>query len=136
MKRSSLGLPVLLAGATLLVAGPALSPARADTTVAQYDKMSKAEKANLVGSLLQSLVDSLEKHHRDREARCLTALYTNEKTDARKVQSPGMNDFFATVARVRKVNPHEYTIEDIIARQLVLECGTRPPAKKTRSKKR
>ena len=57
MKRLSLGLPVLLAGAIFLAGEAALAPAWADTTVAQYDKMSKAQQADLVGSLVQSLAE-------------------------------------------------------------------------------
>ena len=135
MKRLSWALPALLTGILVLAGGSALSPARADTTITQYDKMTKAEQANLVGSLLQSLVDDLEKHHRNREAECLTELYTNEQSDARKVESPGMDDFFGAVGRAREIGPDKFTIEDIIARQMVQQCGTKPDAKKRRSKK-
>ena len=132
MKRLSLGLPVLLAGAIFLAGESALAPARADTTVAQYDKMSKAQQADLVGSLVQSLADDLESHHRNKEAQCLTELYTNVESDARAVQSPGMDDFLGAVARAREIGPDKFTIEDIIARQMIQQCGTTAKGKKKR----
>jgi hypothetical protein len=135
MKRLSLGLPVLLAGAVFLAGGSALSPARADTTITQYDKMSKAQQANLVGSLLQSLVDGLQERHQTKEAECLTELYTNVETDARKAESPGMADFFGAVSRARQIGPDNFTIEDIIARQMVQQCNYRPPAAAKKKKK-
>jgi hypothetical protein len=136
MKRLPLGLAGLLAGAALLAGGSVLTPARADTTVATYDKMPRAEQADLVGSLLQSLADDLEKSHRNKESECLTDLYTNVNTDARKAESPGMTDFLGAVARAREIGPDKFTVEDIIARQMVLFCGTHPKTDKASKTKK
>jgi hypothetical protein len=115
----------ILAGLALLAVSAA--PAAADTTVAQFDRMPKAEQAHLLGSLLQSLAEDLERHKRVQEAECLVRLYTNPDTDARVIQSPGMEDFFASLANALETGPDYFTIEDIIARQMVQNCG-KPPS--------
>jgi hypothetical protein len=122
MHRLTLTLRPLLAGLALLTA----TAAAADTTVSQFNQMPKAEQAHLLGSLLQSLADDMEQNKRVQEAECLVRLYTNPESDARVVQSPGMADFFASVATALETGPDYFTVEDIIARQVVQNCGTRP----------
>jgi hypothetical protein len=124
MHRLTLTLRPILAGLALLAASAA--PAAADTTVAQFNQMPKAEQAHLLGSLLQSLAEDLERHKRAQEAECLVRLSTNPESDARLVQSPGMTDFFKALATALETRPDYFTVEDIIARQMVQNCGTRP----------
>lgn len=115
--RASLGGAVMLAAATV-------SPARADTTVAQYDKLTKPQQAHLLGSMLQSLADDLQKYKREGEAQCLAELYTNPPSEGQAVQSPGMRDLLETLAVAREKGPDKFTIEEIITRQMILLCGT------------
>lgn len=120
------GIAAGLAGvAAVAIAGPA----SADTTVAQFDKMEMREQAHLLGTLIQSLVDDLEKNKRGKEADCLIDLYTNQESEARVVKSPGMVDFLATLDVAREKGPDKVTIEEIIARQMVQKCGTGKPGK-------
>lgn len=120
------GIAAGLAGvAAVAIAGPA----SADTTVAQFDKMEMREQAHLLGTLIQSLVDDLEKNKRGKEADCLIDLYTNQESEARVVKSPGMVDFLATLDVAREKGPEKVTIEEIIARQMVQKCGTGKPGK-------
>jgi hypothetical protein len=124
MHRLTLTLRPILAGLVLLAASAA--SAAADTTVSQFDRMPKAEQAHLLGSLLQSLAEDLEQNKRVQEAECLVRLYTNPESDARLIQSPGMADFFASLATALETGPDYFTVEDIIARQMVQNCGIRP----------
>ncbi len=120
------GIAAGLAGVTAVaIAGSA----SADTTVAQFDKMEMREQAHLLGTLIQSLVDDLEKNKRGKEADCLIDLYTNQESEARVVKSPGMVDFLATLDVAREKGPDKVTIEEIIARQMVQKCGTGKPGK-------
>ena len=120
------GIAAGLAGVTAVaIAGSA----SADTTVAQFDKMEMREQAHLLGTLIQSLVDDLEKNKRGKEADCLIELYTNQESEARVVKSPGMVDFLATLDVAREKGPDKVTIEEIIARQMVQKCGTGKPGK-------
>ncbi|MPY75516.1 MAG: hypothetical protein GEU87_14785 [Alphaproteobacteria bacterium] len=119
------------AGLAILAALPVSSPARADTTVAQFAKMKTADQAHLLGSLLQSLADDLEKNKRKKESECLFRLYTNTESEARVIRSPGMVDFLATVdGASKKGAADKVTVEEIIARQMVQHCGTGQPGKK------
>lgn len=119
------------AGLAILAAVPVSSPARADTTVAQFAKMKTADQAHLLGGLLQSLTEGLEKNKREKEAECLIRLYTNTESEARVVRSPGMADFLATVdGASEKGSADKLTVEEIIARQMVQHCGTGQPGKK------
>jgi hypothetical protein len=115
--RASLGSVVLLAAA-------AVSPARADTTVAQYDKLTKQQQAHFLGTMLQSLADDLQKSKREGEAQCLAQLYTNPPSEGQAVQSLGMTDLLETLAVAREKGPDKFTIEEIITRQMILLCGT------------
>jgi hypothetical protein len=124
MHRLTLTLRPLLASLALLAVSAA--PAAADTTVAQFNRMPKAEQAHLLGSLLQSLAEDLEQNKRMQEMECLVRLYTNPESEAQVVQSPGMADFFASLATALETGPDYFTVEDIIARQVVQNCGTRP----------
>lgn len=120
------GIAAGLAGvAAVAIAGPA----SADTTVAQFDKLEMREQAHLLGTLIQSLVDDLEKNKRGKEADCLIELYTNQESEARVVKSPGMVDFLETLDVAREKGPDKVTIEEIIARQMVQKCGTGKPGK-------
>jgi hypothetical protein len=105
------------------------APAGADTSVAQFDKLEKREQAHLLGSLIQSLVEDLDKNKRGQEAECLIRLYTNQESEARVIKSPGMVDFLATLDAVRQKEPDKITIEEIIARQMVQNCGSGKPNK-------
>ena len=119
------------AGLAILAALPVSSPARADTTVAQFAKMKTADQAHLLGGLLQSLAEGLEKNKREKEAECLIRLYTNTESEARVVRSPGMAEFLATVDGAReKGNADKVTVEEIIARQMAQYCGTGKQGKK------
>jgi hypothetical protein len=113
--------------APLLFAGclAAAAPAVADTTVAQYLTMEKAGQADLLGGLLQSLAENLQDNNRQREALCLQNLYTPH-SEARVVRSQGMHDFLETVEFARESDPEKVTVEEIIAKQLVQYCGTKP----------
>lgn len=124
MHRLILTFQAALAG--LVFAAATASPAAADTTIAQFDKLSRAEQADRLGTFVQSLAEDLQEHKRAQEAACLTRLYTNEESEARAVESPGMRDFFAALAVAREKGPNYFTIEDIVARQMVIACGTRP----------
>lgn len=104
-------------------------PAKADTTVADYVKMEKAAQANLLGSLLQSLADSLQANNREKEAQCLSALYTVQ-SEARVARSPGMMDFLQSVDIARKGDPQSITVEEIIVRQMAQYCGAKATKKK------
>ena len=105
--------------------GLTATSARADTTVADYVKMEKAEQANLLGTLLQSLADDLQAHNREKEAECLAGLYTVQ-SEARVARSPGMMDFLHSVEIAKKGKPQSVTVEEIITRQLVQYCGHKP----------
>jgi hypothetical protein len=111
----------LLAVAGLLACFTAL-PAKADTTVAEYLKLEKRGKAHLLGSMLQSLAEDLERQDRPRDAQCLVSLYS-AKSEARVVRSQGMMDFLQSVEIARKNDPESTTVEEIITRQLVQYCG-------------
>lgn len=118
--RHRLAFPVLLAGCLA-----AAAPAVADTTVAQYVSMEKAEQADTLGRMLQTLAEDLQNNDREREALCLQSLYT-PSSEARAVRSLGMHDFLESVEIAREGEPTKVTIEQIIARQLVQYCGTKP----------
>ena len=124
MYRFNPTLRAVLAGLCLLAASA--SGAAADTTVVQFEKLSKAEQAHTLGNLLQSLAENLERSKRSQEAQCLVRLYTNSESEARLVQSPGMADFFAALNIARDRGLDDYTVEEIITRQMVQYCGTRP----------
>ena len=109
----------------LFLLGPAVPPAAADTTIAEYLKLDKPHQADLLGSLLQSLAEDLQNNKREREALCLQALYT-PNSEARATMPLGMQDFFQSVDIAREGDPKKMTVEVIIARQLVQYCGTRP----------
>jgi len=111
------------------ILGLAATPARADTTVADYMKLEKAQQADLLGRMLQSLADDLQANNRDKEAECLAKLYTVQ-SEARVARSPGMMDFLQAVEVAREGNPQESTVEEIVARQLVQYCGHKPGKKK------
>lgn len=130
MHRLNQALCGFAAGLAGLAAVAIAAPAHADTTVAQFDKMQKREQAHLLGSLIQSLVEDLDKNKRGQEAECLIHLYTNQESEARVIKSPGMVDFLATLDVARQKGPDTVTIEDIIARQMVQKCGTKKPDKK------
>lgn len=119
----------LCAIAAGLAVGATVAPARADTTIAQFDKLQKSEQAHLLASLIQSLVQDLDKNKRGQEAECLIQLYTNQESEARVVKSPGMVDFLATLDAARQKDPEKLTIEEIIARQMVQRCGSGKPGK-------
>lgn len=108
----------------LFATGVALAaPAAADTTVAQYVKMEKRQRAHVLGTLLQSLADDLQNHDREREALCLQELYT-PRSEARVVRPLGMQDFLESVEIAREGDPEKITLQQIIARQMVQYCGT------------
>ena len=91
------------AGLAILAALPVSSPARADTTVAQFAKMKTTDQAHLLGGLLQSLAEGLEKSKREKEAECLIRLYTNTSAMARRYcrlgrSSPESSDFEGVAA--------------------------------------
>jgi hypothetical protein len=109
--------------------GLVTTPARADTTVADYLKLEKAGQADLLGRLLQSLADDLQANNRDKEAECLAGLYT-VRSEARVARSPGMMDFLQSIDIARESDPKDITIEEIIARQLLQYCGHKPAKKK------
>ena len=111
-------------GSAVMLAATAVSPARADTTVAQYDTLPKAKQAHLLGTMLQSLADDLQRNKRDSEAECLGRLYTNPPSEGQAVQSPGMRDLLETLAIAREKGPDKFTLEEIITRQMILLCGT------------
>lgn len=129
MPRPHLALRSVAIAFAILALPSALAPARADTTVAQFLELETAEQAHLLGSLLQSLVESLEQNKRGQEAECLIQLYTNRESEARVVRSPGMTDFLKTVEVAREKGADKFTIEEIIARQMVQKCGTKQPDK-------
>ena len=111
-----------LAGLAALFTLMVGSPASADTTVADYLKLEKDAQAHLLGSLLQSLAEDMQANKREKQAECLSALYT-PRSEARVARSPGMMDFFQSVEIAREVDPQKITVEEIIARQLVQYCG-------------
>jgi hypothetical protein len=111
----------LLAAAGLIV-GLAAFPVAADTTVAEYLKMEKQGQAHLLGGMLQSLAEDLQKRNRTENAECLVSLYSAE-SEARVVRSPGMMDFLQSVEIARENDPEKTTVEEIITRQLVQYCG-------------
>lgn len=123
MKSFSRALRASICGAVMLAAA-AVSPARADTTVAQYDKLTKQQQAHLLGTMVQSLADDLQRNKRDSEAECLGRLYTNPPSEVQAVQSIGMRDLLETFAVAREKCPDKFTLEEIIARQMILLCGT------------
>lgn len=124
MSRLKPALRSFISGLAILAAAPAFAPAHADTTVAQFIKLSKAEKARLLSEMLGSLAGELENNKREKEAECLIRLYTNTESEARVIRSPGMEDFLATVDGVREKGADKLTVEEIIARQMVQHCGT------------
>lgn len=113
----------ILAAAILL--GGLSAPAAADTTVAEYIKLEKADQAHLLGTLLQSLAEDLQDQKQDKSAECLVSLYT-ERSEARVARSPGMMDFLQSVEIARENDPDKTSVEEIITRQLVQYCGYGP----------
>jgi hypothetical protein len=115
--------------ALFLLLGLVAPPAKADTTVASYVKMEKAAQADLLGRLLQSLAEDLQANNREKEAECLSALYTVH-SEAREARSPGMADFLQSVAFAQKGDPQRITIEEIIVHQMAQYCGAKAKKKK------
>lgn len=111
-----------LLAAAGLIAGLAAFPVAADTTVAEYLKMEKQGQAHLLGGMLQSLAEDLQKRNQTENAECLVSLYSAE-SEARVVRSPGMTDFLRSVEVARENDPEKTTVEEIITRQLVQYCG-------------
>ena len=103
--------------------GVMATPSVAETTVADYDRLKKPDRAALVGRILQTFVDNLQKEDRTADARCLTDLYTTPPAGSKKGLSVGMMEFMDLVQLARETEPEKYTIERIIVSQANAHCG-------------
>ena len=77
----------------------------------------------MLGRVLQTFVDNLQKEDRVADAQCVADLYTKAPAGSKKGLSVGMMEFLDFMQIARESEPGKYTIERIIVGQAKEHCG-------------